>query len=162
MSDETYIISAAEIAAMEGLAKTHFMNPNAQRVNKSLGDMTGLTGIGVHIIEVQPGHDSTEHHVHHHEDECVFILAGTGTSDIGDELQEVGPGDFIGYRKGGLPHSLKNTGTEVLRVLVMGQRLPHDVGDYTRAGKRIFRNAGLPWTLVDHEALEEINAGGKK
>jgi len=80
MSDETYIISAAEIAAMEGLAKTHFMNPNAQRVNKSLGDMTGLTGIGVHIIEVQPGHDSTEHHVHHHEDEYRNLPMATAVS----------------------------------------------------------------------------------
>lgn len=162
MSKDRYLISAAEIAAMEGLAKTHFMNPNAQRINKSLGDMTGLQNIGVHVIEVAPGHDSTEHHVHYHEEECVFVLAGEGTAYIGDEAHGVGPGDFIGYRAGGLPHSLSNTGSEVLRVLVMGQRSDHDVGDYTRAGKRIFRNKGLPWSLVDLDQITPLNAGAKK
>lgn len=162
MSDATYLITAAEIAAMEGLAKTHFMNPNAKRINKSLGDATGLQNIGVHIIEVAPGDDSTEHHVHYHEEECVFILAGTGTAYIGDEAHAVGPGDFIGYRTGGLPHSLTNTGTTVLRVLVMGQRADHDVGDYTRQRKRIYRNKDLPWSLVDLDAVEEISAGQKK
>lgn len=162
MSDETYLITAAEIAGMEGLAKTHFMNPNAKRINKSLGDLTGLSQIGVHIIEVAPGHDSTEHHVHYHEEECVYILSGEGTASIGDEAHIVGPGDFIGYRVGGLPHSLTNTGTEVLRVLVMGQRAEHDVADYTRAGKRIYRNKDLLWSLVDIDAIEEINAGAKK
>ena len=162
MSDDRYLVSAADIEAMEGLAKTHFMNPNAKRINKSLGDLTGLTQIGVHIIEVAPGHDSTEHHVHYHEEECVYILAGQGTAYIGDEAHTVGPGDFIGYRVGGLAHSLKNTGTDVLRVLVMGQRSEHDVGDYTRAGKRIYRNAGLPWSLVDIQDIEEIDAGAKK
>ena len=48
MSEDRYLIRADEIAAMEGLAKTHFLNPNARRINKSLGDATGLTGIGVH------------------------------------------------------------------------------------------------------------------
>ncbi len=162
MSDETYLITAAEIAALEGVAKTHFMNPNAKRINKSLGDLTGLAQIGVHIIEVAPGHDSTEHHVHYHEEECVYILSGQGTAYIGDEAHAVGPGDFIGYRVGGLPHSLRNTGSDVLRVLVVGQRSDHDVGDYTRAGKRIFRNKDLPWSLVDIEAIKEISAGKKK
>ena len=162
MSEDSYLIRADEIAAMEGLAKTHFMNPNAKRVNKSLGDLTGLTGIGVHVIEVEPGYESTEHHVHYHEDECVYILDGEGTAFIGEKAHAVGPGDFIGYRKGGLAHSLKNTGPSVLRVLVIGQRLPHDVGDYTRAGKRIYRNEGLPWSLVDIDAIETVNAGAKK
>ena len=162
MSDETYLITAAEIDSMEGLAKTHFMNPNAQRINKSLGDLTGLLNIGVHIIEVAPGRDSTEHHVHYHEEECIFILAGEATAYIGDDAHVVGPGDFIGYRTGGLPHSLSNTGTEMLRVLVMGQRADHDVGDYTRAGKRIYRNKDLPWSLVDLDEVKPVTAGAKK
>ena len=162
MSADRYLIRADEIAAMEGLAKTHFMNPNAQRINKSLGDLTGLTGIGVHLIEVAPGHESTEHHVHHQEEECVYILSGEGTACIGDEEHPIGPGDFIGYRAGGLAHSLKNTGSEVLRVLVMGQRLDHDVGDYTRAGKRLYRNKGMPWSLVDLDDITKIETAGKK
>jgi len=160
---ETYLIAREDIDAMEGLNKTHFLNPNAKRINKSLGDASGLTGFGFHIIEVEPGHDTTEHHMHHFEDECVYVLAGQGTAYLGDEAVAIKPGDFLGYRKGGLAHSITNTGTETLRCIVVGERLPHDVGDYPRLGKRIYRNAGMRWDLVDHDAIETPGGSvGKK
>ncbi|MEX3015840.1 cupin domain-containing protein [Gymnodinialimonas hymeniacidonis] len=159
---DTYLIKAAEIEAMEGLEKVHFRNPNAKRINKSLGDATGLTGLGIHLIEVAPGDETTEYHVHYHEDEAVYILSGTGTATIGEEDQAIGPGDFIGYRAGGLGHTIVNTGDEVLRILVMGQRLDHDVGDYLRQGKRIFRNKGLDYGLVDIDAISNPVLGAKK
>ena len=162
MAEDTYLLRAADIAAMEGLRKTHFLNPNAKRVNKSLGDATGLSGLGFHIIEVDPGCETTEHHVHYHEDECVYVLEGKATAYIGDETYEIGPGDFIGYRAGGLAHSIKNTGAAVFRCIVVGQRLPHDVGDYPKLGKRIYRNAGMKWNLVDLENISEPQAGAKK
>lgn len=162
MADEQYYVSSKEIEEMPGLQKSHFLNQNAKRNNKSLGDMVGLTGFGFHIIEVEPGHETTEHHVHHHEDECVYVLSGNATAFNGDAEIAIGPGDFLGYRKGGLAHSIKNTGTETLRCIVVGERLPHDVGDYPRLRKRIFRNDGLKWNLVDHDALEEPVAGAKK
>lgn len=158
---ETYILKAGEIDAMEGLQKTHFLNPKARRVNKSLGDLTGLTGFGFHIIAVEPGDVTTEHHVHYHEDECVYVLEGTATAYIDEEPFPIGAGDFIGYRKAGKSHSIVNTGDTVFRAIVVGQRLPHDVGDYTRLGKRIYRQEGLPWNVVDIDAISEPS-GGKK
>jgi len=162
MADEKYIVSAEEIAEMTGLSKVHFLNPNAQRVNKSLGDVTGLSGIGFHIIEVEPGLETTEPHRHYHEDECVYVLSGTATAFIEGKEFPIKVGDFIGYRKGGYSHSIKNTGSQTLRCIVVGQRLPHDVGDYPRLGKRVFRNQGLKWNLVDLDAIEEPDAGAKK
>ena len=156
-----YLIKQAEIDALEGLSKQHYLNPNAQRINKSLGDLTGLTGFGFHIIEVPPGKESTEYHVHYHEDECVYVLSGTGQVTIGEDDFEIGPGDFIGYRAGGLAHTMLNTGTEVLRCIVVGQRLAHDVGDYPRLGKRLYRNAGQPWDMVDMENVSHPVAGKK-
>lgn len=163
MTDETYLIKSAEIDAMDGTEKTHFLNPNAQRINKSLGDATGLTGLGFHIIEVAPGHDTTEHHMHYYEDECVYVLAGHATAYFGEDAQPVGPGDFIGYRKGGVAHSITNTGSETFRCIVVGERLEHDVGDYTRLGKRIHRHEGMAWTLSDIESHAEVGGNvGKK
>jgi len=156
-----YILKREDIAGMEGLSKAHFLNPNAQRINKSLGDLTGLTGFGFHIIEVGPGCETTEHHVHHHEDECVYVLSGSATAVIGEESFPIGAGDFVGYRKGGAAHSILNTGTETLRCIVVGERLAHDVGDYPRKQKRIFRNAGVEWNVVDHAALEKPKGGAK-
>lgn len=157
-----YLLKAEDIAAMEGLAKTHFLNADAKRVNKSLGDATGLTGLGIHIIEVEPGSETTEYHVHYFEDEAVYVLAGTATAEIGDDVIPIKPGDFIGYRKGGLAHTIRNTGDETLRCLVIGQRLAHDVGDYPRQSKRIYRNEDMPWDLADLNALDHPQAGSKK
>lgn len=162
MADNVYLISAEDIEAMEGLEKTHFLNPSAIRTNKSLGDLTGLTGLGFHIIEVAPGNETTEYHLHHFEDECVYVLAGSATATIGTDEFTIKAGDFIGYRKGGLAHTIVNTGDAVFRCIVVGQRLAHDVGDYPRKAKRIYRNEGMAWNLVDHDAIDEPNAGAKK
>lgn len=161
MSEDRYLVRAEEIAAMEGLDKAHFLNPGARRVNKSLGDLTGLTGIGFHIIEVAPGDETTEHHLHHHEDECLYVLDGTATARIGAEEVPVGPGDFIGYRKGGLAHSIVNSGKVPLRLIVAGARLAQDVCDYPRAEKRLYRNAGMPNNLVAFGDISEPVAGRK-
>lgn len=161
MAEDRYLVTSEEIETMEGLAKIHFLNPEAKRINKSLGDLTGLTGLGFHIIEVEPGAETTEYHVHHFEDECVYVLAGEATAEIGDETHAIKAGDFIGYRKGGLAHTIVNTGAETLRCIVVGQRLAHDVGDYPRKGERIYRNEGMAWNLVAHDAIKEPSGGAK-
>lgn len=161
MSDDKYLITAEEIEAMNGLDKAHFLNANAKRNNKSLGDLTGLTGFGFHIIEVEPTCESTEYHMHYFEDECVYVLQGNATAYIGDETFQIKTGDFIGYRKGGLAHTIKNTGSETLRCIVVGERLPHDMGDYPHKKKRIYRNAGMKWNLVDYDDIEEPKGGAK-
>ena len=155
-----YIVRKIEIERMEGLAKTHFLNKNAQRINKSLGDVVGLKNLGFHIIEVLPGYESTEYHVHSCEDECVYILSGNATVTIDETDYEVSAGDFIGYPAGGLPHTMKNTGMEVLRCIVVGQRLRQDVGDYPRLGKRLYRNGKLN-DLVDIRDISHPSVGRK-
>lgn len=158
---DKYVLSKKEIDEHEGIQKTHFLNQNARRVNKSLGDLTGLTGFGFHIIEVEPGCETTEMHKHYHEDECVYILQGNADAYIGNEVFQVGPGDFIGYRAGGLGHSIKNTGSELLKCIVVGQRLDNDVADYTKLQKRIYRQKNMPWNLVDIPNVFEPTAGKK-
>ncbi|MFK7993784.1 MAG: cupin domain-containing protein [Granulosicoccus sp.] len=155
------ILKKDDIDQDAGLAKTHFLNTNAQRINKSLGDMTGLTGFGIHLIEVQPGKESTEFHMHYYEDECTYVLSGTGTVTIGKHEQTVTAGDFIAYPKGGEAHTMINSGDEVLKCLVIGERRAHDVGDYPRLGKRIYRNQDQPWNLVDIEYISEPTGGAK-
>lgn len=73
----TLLLKAADIETMPDEHKMHFLNPNAVRINKSLGDAVGLNHIGVHIIYVEPGRETTEYHKHHYEEECVYILADT-------------------------------------------------------------------------------------
>ncbi|TQV87190.1 cupin domain-containing protein [Aliikangiella coralliicola] len=159
---EKYLITKNEIEAIDGLKKTHFLNSNARRKNKSLGDLVGLANIGFHIIEIEPGFESTELHKHYHEEECVYILEGIATATIGNEDHTVAAGDFIGYRAGGEAHKLKNIGDSILRCIVVGQRLEHDVADYPKLNKRLYRNKGLKWNLVDINNIDEPIAGKKK
>jgi len=159
---DKYIVTKDEIESMKGVHRTHFLNPNAQRINKSLGDITGLNNIGFHIIEVMPGHESTELHKHYHEEECVYMLEGEAQATIGDEIFTVKAGDFIGYRNDGKSHKLENISDAVFKCIVVGQRLDHDVGDYPALQKRIYRNKGLKWGVVDIDNIREPKDAGKK
>lgn len=142
MSQRKYMISAKEIADFKGEMKTHLLNPDAIRLDKSLGDMVGLKNLGFHLIEVQPGKESTEYHKHYEEEECVYVLAGEAKVTIGDNEYRVKAGDFIGYPANDLPHTMLNDGNQVLRCIVVGQRLPSGVSEYPRKGKRAYRYAG--------------------
>jgi len=149
MTKDVYFVPADQISATKPENKSHFLNANARRKELSLGKLTGLTEFDFALVEVEPGDESSEHHMHHHEDECLFVLEGEATARIGAESHTVKSGDFIGYRKGGLAHSIKNTGDAIFRCIVVSQRKDHDVSDYPRCGKRLFRNRGLTWNLVD-------------
>lgn len=67
MSAPRELLKAGDIEAMPTTLNIHPLNPNGVRHRKSLGDATGLTQIGVHRIELQPGHDSSEYHRHLYE-----------------------------------------------------------------------------------------------
>lgn len=154
MSDDTYHLSSAKISTLAGKEKTHFLNDKARRSGKSLGALTGLTEIDFCLVEVEPGDETTEHHKHYHEEECLYVLEGEGTARIGSASHAVMAGDFVGFRKGGLAHSLKNTGDGLLRCIIVSQRKNHDVSDYPRRGKRLFRNKDLTWNLVDLTVID--------
>jgi uncharacterized cupin superfamily protein len=147
-------LSAASIASMEGVRRVHFLNPEAIRTNKSLGDAVGLKNLGIHLISIAPGDKSTEFHVHHYEEEAMYVLSGRGTAVIGATTHRIGPGDFIGFPTNGVAHETINDGAEPLVCLVVGQRLQHDVTDYPRKGKRLYRSSGER-NLVDHANIEK-------
>jgi uncharacterized cupin superfamily protein len=152
---EVMYLSANDIEQLEGVEKKHFLNPEALRITKSLGDAVGLSNLGVHQISVPAGHYSTEYHVHHYEEECIYILSGSGVATLGDQQQRIGPGDFIGCPSNGQAHDMFNDGTEPLVCLVIGQRFEQDVTDYPKLGKRLSRNSG-EWTVVEHSAITTV------
>ncbi|AOK06857.1 cupin domain-containing protein [Burkholderia sp. AU19243] len=131
------LLKAADIAKMTPARAVHSLNPNAVRLKRQLGEPTGLTQIGVHLLTLMPGHESSEYHRHLYEEECVYVLSGTGTVTIGERRHDVGAGDFLGFARGGEAHVLENTGDAPLELLIMGQRLEHDVCEYPRIGKRL-------------------------
>jgi uncharacterized cupin superfamily protein len=148
MDNRKLLLMAQDIAEMPGERKVHFLNPNAVRINKSLGDAIGLQHMGVHLIQVEPGRESTEYHIHHEEEEAVYVLSGKGILVIEAENFAIRPGDFFGFPRHRAAHTILNDGTETLECRDIGQRLDQDVADYPNQHKRLYRNNG-EWNLVD-------------
>ncbi|MGF1524154.1 MAG: cupin domain-containing protein [Leptolyngbyaceae cyanobacterium] len=133
------LIAAEAIAKMPEHVFVHPLNTNAVRHTKSLAAATGCLHLGVHQVRITCGHDSTEYHCHHGEEEFIYILAGRGIAAIGDETFEVKPGDFMGFAPNSLAHSLHNPFEEDLVYLVGGTNLDYDVCDYPKQAKRMYR-----------------------
>jgi uncharacterized cupin superfamily protein len=142
------LLKAADIDAMEAQRSVHALNPRSVRLKKSLGDATGLSQFGFLMVTLMPGHDSAEYHRHLYEEECVYVLSGHGEAVIDEQHHAIGPGDFLGFARGGPAHTLTNTGSEPLVLLTAGLRLEHDVCDYPRLNKRLFIH-GAQEELVD-------------
>lgn len=142
------LLKADAIEAMPAQRRVHPLNDGAVRLQKSLGDAAGLTQLGFHHVTVMPGHESTEYHRHLYEEECIYILSGRGTATIGEHSCKVGPGDFMGFPRRGVAHTMVNDGSEPLVYLVAGPRIEHDVCDYPRKGRRLHVN-GADKVFVD-------------
>lgn len=57
----------------------------------------------------------------------MSVLSGTGIARLGADERRTGPGDFLRYRKGGLAHSVVNTGAVPLICPMIGERSQNDV-----------------------------------
>ena len=79
--------------------------------------------MGFHLIEVPIGSASCTVNRHICEEECIYILEGAGTVGIGTSVLQVEAGDFIAYAAGREVHDLRNTGFNILKYTIVGQRL---------------------------------------
>jgi uncharacterized cupin superfamily protein len=136
------LLTAEAIAAMAERTHQHAFNPNGSRRIRSLSDACGMQQIGVHLVRLEPGRESTEYHTHAHDEEWIYVLAGRGTAEIGGRKSEVKAGDFMGFVASSLPHTLYNDSGEDLVYLVGGTRHAYDVVDYPRRGFRSYKYDG--------------------
>lgn len=135
-----YLVNASEIQEMPEQRFQHPLNSNAVRHTKSIGDWVGLEHLGVYLVRVEPGRDSTQFHYHHQEEEFIYILSGLGIAVIGEAEYEVGPGDFMGFTTPSHPHSLSNPFDQDLVYLMGGERRSIDICDYPKLQQRLIRN----------------------
>lgn len=143
MSEAPQALLAAEaIAAMPERRYQHTFNPNGIRMTRSLGDACGMKQLGVHLVRVEPGRESTEYHTHSHDEEWIYILSGRATAEIGGRVVAVKAGDFMGFPAGSEPHTMRNDSDEDLVYLVGGTRHAYDVVDYPRRGIRSYKYDG--------------------
>ena len=151
----THLVRASEIANMPMQSRVHQFNSNAVRLTRTLSDIVGLQRIGVHLVRLEPGRESTQSHFHDADEEFLYVLEGRGIAEIGDESFEVGPGDFMGFTAPSAPHTLTNPFQEDLVYLMAGERNPNDVVHYPRIRRTMLKGPG-PRRWVDWDDLHEV------
>ena len=126
----TYLFPKAERDALPESTSTHQFNANAVRQVRTLTSLAGLERIGLHIVRLTQGHESTEQHSHDNDEEFLVILSGRGVAVIGDESHEVFAGDIMAFPIGSPAHALKNPHEEDLVYVMGGERNKNDVVHY--------------------------------
>lgn len=135
-------LSATTIADWPERRHQHQFNQNAVRMTRTLGIAAGLAGIGLHLIRLEPGRASTQHHWHDADEEFIYILQGRAVACLGDRRIEVGPGDFMGFAAPSAAHSLENPFEQDLLYLVGGECNAVDLVHYPRIGRTLIKSHG--------------------
>lgn len=125
-----HLLRAADIETLPERRRQHQFNDNAVRLVRTLGEITGLERIGLHLVRLEPGRESTQHHYHDADEEFLYVLSGRGIARIDDSEYEVGPGDFMGFPAPSPAHSLANPFDAVLVYLMGGERNAVDAVHY--------------------------------
>lgn len=146
------LLKSAAISEMKGHERAHLLNPEAIRISKSLGGATGLTNLGVQHMTVMPGREYSEYHRHIYEEQCFYILSGRGEAVIDEKTYAIECGDFLGFPKNGVAHTIKNSSNEPLIMLCARVNLEQDVCDYPRKKKRLYMN-GAEEAIVDFDNI---------
>lgn len=150
-----HLLRAAHIAALEEVTHRHQFNDNAVRLTRTLGTRTGLERIGVHLVRLAPGRDSTQHHYHDADEEFIYVVSGRGIAFIGEDRFEIGAGDFMGFPAPSPAHSMTNPYDEDLVYLVGGERNAVDAVHYPRIRRTMLKAPGRRrW--VDWQDLKEV------
>ncbi len=132
--------TAAEIEALPKPTFHHPYNPACEVSGIRLSELTGLSRVGLSLVRVPPGRESSCYHTHTTEEEFIYILSGHGETDIDEQTHAIGPGDFMGFPTPSVGHVMRNTGSEDLVYLVGGESKQLEVADFPRLGKRLIRN----------------------
>jgi uncharacterized cupin superfamily protein len=103
----------------------------------ALGELLGLTHLGVSYDIIAPGHRICPFHNHHANDEFYVVLEGSGSYRTPSGEYPVQAGDVIGAPAGGrdTAHQIINTGDADLRVLVASSMREPDVCEYPDSDK---------------------------
>ena len=152
------LVRAEDLARLPESRHVHQFNDNAVRLTRSLSELVGLTRLGVHLVRLEPGRDSTEFHRHLHDEEFLYILEGRGMAHLGEETISVGKGDFMGFGEKSVPHAMSNPFEADLLYLMAGERNRFDVCEYPHIKRRMYRLDGKK-EYVDTEHLYPVQPG---
>lgn len=117
----------------------HPYEPRTELHGSILSRLAGLRRMAVNLAWIAPGKATSPYHLHHREEEWLYVLEGRGIAEVGGEEHEVGPGDFLGFPPG-VAHHLRHASGERLAFLEGGEVIPDvEVVDFPRLRRRLVR-----------------------
>ena len=150
-----YILTKSDIAAIPETKHVHQFNDNAIRHTVSLSDIVGLNAFGLHLVRVEPGDETTQHHYHEESDEFIYVLSGELSLRYGEERYQLAAGDFVGFPAHGAAHSMINDSDMDAVYLMGGSRPPIDITNYPDIKRRMYKIHGEK-EFVDLEDLGKV------
>lgn len=133
-----HLLRAADIAQKE-TTFNHPWNPKSQITGTHMSGIAGLRRSGVSLVRIAPGKESFAYHLHHREEEWIYILSGRGVAQIDGAEYELGPGDFVAFPTPSVAHNMSNPFTDELVYMMGGENLEHEIADFPTLGKRMIR-----------------------
>ncbi len=150
-----YVLTKSDIDNTPETKHVHQFNEQAIRHTVSLSDIVGLTKVGLHLVRVEAGDETTTHHYHEESDEFIYVLSGELSLRYGDEQYQLSAGDFVGFPAHGAPHSMRNDSETDATYLMGGSRPPIDITLYPEIKRKMYKIHGKK-EYVDFEDLGEV------
>ncbi len=105
-------------------------------VRQRVGAAIGAKKLGYSFFTVAPGKAAFPLHLHHTNEEMIYILEGEATLRLGKDEIAVSSGMFIAFPPGpDYPHQLINTSKNDLRYLVVSTMEYPDISEYPDSKK---------------------------
>ncbi|KDE57463.1 cupin [Halostagnicola sp. A56] len=107
---------------------------NARR--KQLSEAADGEQLGCSLYELPAGNESWPYHYHAANEEAMYVLAGTGTLRLADEMYDLEAGDYVSFpadERGG--HKVINDSETALRYLLISTMNEPDVTVYPDSEK---------------------------
>jgi len=125
------VIHIDDVPEVEGTYPAPFDGEKLS-IYRDLGRASGSKTIGLGYERLPPGRRTSFTHAHSHEEEIVYVLAGSCHVRMfapGGEAREIAlrAGHAVTFPAGtGIAHTFVNHGTEECTLLIVGERRPED------------------------------------
>jgi len=102
---------------------------------RRVGANAGAQRLGATLYEIDPGGAISPYHVHHANEELLFVVAGTPSVRTPAGVQALGPGDALAFPAGrDGAHRVFNASDEPVRVLMVSTMVFPEVAEHVTTG----------------------------
>jgi uncharacterized cupin superfamily protein len=135
------LIRKSVIKASEGTF-SHSWNSNSEVTGTHMSRLAGLKRTGVSLVRIAPGKESFAYHLHHREEEWIYVISGRGVAQIDGNEYSLAAGDFVAFPTPSVPHNLTNPFDAELVYLMGGENRAREIADFPTLGKRMVKLSG--------------------